>query len=211
MVSGCGVRWLFLVFMVFVAGAACAADCLQFKKIPAVFINTPDWNKTVVQSDKLPDVWHGNVVATMVDNYQITADINKVDGGFCIGIKSIDAIVGYNQFTVYIDIKHQPNSCEYNAILAHEDKHIKTYLEVMNDFKAEMQKALFLAADSVMPIFVPSKNDADRAIDDINADFQANPNLILVKQKINAAQEIRNKALDQIEDGMDLKKCNQNK
>lgn len=207
MVNGWGVKYLFLAFMVFVAGPVWAGDCLRFKKIPAVFINTPDWSKTVVQSDKLPDVWHGNVIATMVDNYQITADINKVDGGVCIGIKSIDAIVGYNQFTVFIDIKHQPNSCEYNAILAHEDKHIKTYLEVMNDFKAEMQRALFLAADSVMPIFVPSKNDADQAIDNINADFQANPNLILVKQKINAAQEIRNKTVDQMEDNKELKKC----
>ena len=37
--------------------------------------------------------------------------------------------------------------------------------------------------------------------------IQQHPDLILIKQKINAAQEIRNKRLDQNETGTELKSC----
>ena len=103
-------------------GPCMAADCLQFKKIPGVYINTPDWTKTVVQPRTPMDLWHGNVVATFVDNYQINADVNTVDDGFCVGLKSVNAVVGYNDFVVNIDIRNAPETCEYNAVMAHEDK-----------------------------------------------------------------------------------------
>ena len=60
----------------FLVGWPCvAADCLQFKKIPGVYINTPDWSKTVVQPHEQMNLWHGNVVATLVDNYQINGGL----------------------------------------------------------------------------------------------------------------------------------------
>lgn len=184
-----------------------AADCLQFKKNPGVYINTPDWSKAVVQPRAPMNLLHGNVVATFVDNYQINADVNPVNGGFCIGINSVNAVVGYSNFDVQIDIQHVPGTCTYNAILAHEEKHIKAYLSVMDDFRGDLQRALYTAADSVMPIFVETREQADVIIDTIHKKFQSHPELILIKQKINAAQEIRNKQIDKNEDGADLKSC----
>ena len=146
-------------------------------------------------------------VATFVDNYQINADVNPVNGGFCIGINSVNAVVGYSNFDVQIDIQHVPGTCTYNAILAHEEKHIKAYLSVMDDFRGDLQRALYTAADSVMPIFVETREQADVIIDTIHKKFQSHPELILIKQKINAAQEIRNKQIDKNEDGADLKNC----
>ena len=151
--------------------------------------------------------WHGNVVATFVDNYDLVTDVNPVDGGFCVGLKSVDSVVGYNNFDVQIDIRHIPNSCEYNAVLKHEDKHIKAYLSVVDDFKADLQRAMFVAADSIMPVFVKSKGDVDAAINMFNQEFQNHPDMIVVKQKIKAAEEIRNKQVDQMESGADLDKC----
>ncbi len=200
-------KFLFFVFCAVLSVPAWATDCLQFKKIPGVYINTPDWSKTVVQPRAPMDLWHGNVIATFVDNYQIDADVNPVNGGFCIGINSVNAVVGYSDFNVQIDIRHVPGTCEYNAVLAHEDKHIKTYLSVMDDFRGDLQRALYTAADSVMPVFVETRDMADEAIDAINEKFQSHPELILIKQKINAAQEIRNKQVDKDENGADLKGC----
>lgn len=188
------------------AGAG-ANDCMQYKKNPGVFINTPDWKKIVVQPKEPMNFWHGNVVATFVDNYDLVTDVNLVDGGFCVGLKSVDSVVGYNNFDVQIDIRHIPNSCEYNAVLRHEDKHIKAYLSVVDDFKADLQRAMFVAADSIMPVFVKSKSDVDGAINMFNQEFQNHPDMIVVKQKIKAAEEIRNKQVDQMESGADLDKC----
>lgn len=184
-----------------------ADDCLEYKKIPRVLLNTPDWGKTVVQPRTPMDLWHGNVIATLTDNYDIVVDINPVDGGFCVALKMVDAIVGYNDFLVQIDIRHIPETCTYNAILKHEDKHIKTYLSVIDDFKPELQQSIFSAADSIMPIFIKTKDDVDKAVDMINAEFQAHPDMILVKQKIKAAEEIKNKQVDNNETGNDLSNC----
>lgn len=153
------------------------------------------------------DLWHGNVVATLVDNYDIVADITSIEDGFCVGLKSVNATVGYSNFMVQIDISHIPNTCSYDAILSHEDQHIRAYLSVIDDYKADLQKSIYNAADSIMPIFVRNESDIDDAVDELNAELQAHPDLILIKQKIKAGEEIRNKQVDQNNTGAALKKC----
>ena len=98
-------------------------------------------------------------------------------------------------------------TCSYNAILSHEDEHIRAYLSVMDDFKKELQDSIYSAADSITPIFVRSASDIDAAITELNAELQAHPDLILVKQKIKAAEEIRNKRVDQHDTGETLRAC----
>ena len=200
-------RFLLCFFAVFFVGSGYAADCLEYKKLPRVILNTPDWHRVVVQPREPMDFWHGNVVATLVDNYDVVVDVNPTDDGFCVSLKTVDAVVGYNKFVVNIDIAHVPDSCTYNAVVAHEDKHIKTYLGVMDSFKPDLQKTIFTAADSIMPVFIADKNDADAAVDMMNQELQNHPEMILIKQKIHAAQEIKNKQVDQFENGADFNKC----
>ena len=184
-----------------------ADDCLPYKFIPRVVLSTPVWTKEVVQPLKEMDLFHGNVIATMTDNYEIVADITNIEDGFCVSLKAVYADVGYSNFLVQIDIRHVPDTCSYNAVLLHEDEHIRTYLSVIDDYKKELQNSIFSAADSIMPIFVRSSDDIDAAINELNAELQAHPDLILVKQKIKAAEEIRNKKIDQMDTGESLKKC----
>lgn len=200
-------RFLAWILVVMYVGPAVATDCMGFKKNPTVFISKPDWKKTVVQPRNPMDLWHGNVVATLVDKYDITVDVSQVSDGLCVWLKTVDAVVGYNDFAVQIDIRHTPDTCAYNAVLNHEDKHINTYLSVIDNFSADLNKAVAVAADSVMPVFVKSNDDVSSAIDLIHQELQKHPDLILIKQKINAAQEIKNKQVDQYEDGAELQKC----
>ena len=51
------------------------------------------------------------------------------------------------------------------------------------------------------------KSDFDNAIEVINQQIKNHPDLILMIQKIKAEEEIRNKKIDQIENGVDLIKC----
>jgi hypothetical protein len=92
-------------------------------------------------------------------------------------------------------------------VLAHEDKHIKTYLSVIDDFKGELQKSVYSAAQSVMPQFVKSRDMVDSVVDDMNMQLQLHPDVVLVKQKIFADVEIKNKQIDRMESGEELKKC----
>lgn len=200
--------WLFNLALIFIFGSAFADDdCLPYKLTPRVDLEFPTWSKEVVQPLRHMDLLHGNVVATMVDNYDIVADITNIEDGYCVALKSVYATVGYSDFFVQIDIRHQPNTCSYNAILSHEDEHIRAYLSVMDDNRKDLQDSIYRAANSIPPIFVRSINDIDAAINELNAELQAHPDLILAKQKIKAAEEIRNKRVDQHDTGQTLRKC----
>lgn len=201
------IKRIISLFFIFFSMPVLADDCLPYKLIPRVVLSTPDWTKEVVQPLKEMDLFHGNVIATMVDNYDIVADITNIEDGFCVSLKAVYADVGYSDFLVQIDIRHVPDTCSYNAVLAHEDEHIRTYLSVIDDYKKELQNSIFSAADSIMPIFVRSADDIDAAVNELNAELQAHPDLILIKQKIKAAEEIRNKRIDQMDTGQSLKKC----
>ena len=195
-------------FVLFIPiGAFADDDCLPYKLTPKITLDTPQWSKEVVQPLRHMDLLHGNVVATMVDNYDVVADITNIEDGYCVALKNVFATVGYTDFLVQIDIRHKPNTCTYNAILGHEDEHIRAYLSVIDDFKKELKDSIYSAADSITPIFVRNQSDIDAAIDELNAELQAHPDLILVKQKIKAAEEIRNNRVDQHDTGETLCKC----
>ncbi len=184
-----------------------ADDCLVYKLTPKVTINTPSWEKKVVQPLQKMDVLHGDVIATMVDNYEITIDITSIEDGFCVSLKNVDALIGYSDFLVQIDISHKIDSCSYNAILQHEDEHIRAYLSIIEDNQDLLKQSVMSAADSVIPIFVHEYQDIESAIDKINEQIQNHPDIILLKQRIKADEEIRNKRIDQNDNGDNLKKC----
>ena len=150
---------------------------------------------------------HGNVVATLINNYDIVADIIPVDGGYCVGLKTIYATIGYSDFLVKIDSIHKPESCSYNAILSHENKHIDAYLSVINDYKTQLHNSLYSAADSIMPIFIKEQDMMDNVIEKLNDELQSHPDIVLIIQKIHADEEIKNKYIDRQENYKELKKC----
>lgn len=184
-----------------------ANDCVKYKQTPSINVNSPIYKKNIIQSNEQMDKFHGNVIATLVEDYDIAVDIFSTPGGYCVVLKSVDALIGYNDFSVKIDGSHKSGSCSYNAVLNHEDKHINAYLSVMDDLGMDINSSIFNAADSIMPIFVSSRDDIDFAVEEINYEMRQHPELILMKQKINAAQEIRNKRVDQNEDNHELKSC----
>ena len=63
------------------------------------------------------------------------------------------------------------------------------------------------AANSITPIFVEKQSDIDGAVDNLNEQIQTHPDIILLKQQIKAAEEIRNKRVDQTDNGRQLKDC----
>ena len=200
----------FFVILFFVFGFngfANADECAAYKVMPKITINIPDWDVDVVQPRQPMDLLHGNVVATLVNNYDIIADITSIEDGYCVGLKVVEAKIGYTDFLIKIDNRHHPKTCSYKAILAHENKHIEAYLSVIDDYQKELYNSLYSAANSIMPIYVKYKSDIYTTIDKLNDELQKHPDIILLIQKIHAAEEIKNKTIDQQEDYSELKKC----
>lgn len=184
-----------------------ADDCLSYKIIPNVKISAPEWRRDVVQPLGQMDYMHGNVIATLAENFDITGDTIMVEDGVCVILKSIDAEFGYSDFQVNIDSRHIRNSCTYNAVLAHEDEHIRAYLSVAHDMSADIKSAVQTAANSVMPIFIGVGGRASDVLDELHKRIESHPEIILIRQKIRAEQELRNKRIDQVDKGAQLKKC----
>ena len=197
----------FLLLFIGVYGAFAGDDCLNYKLTPQINIKTPTWNKSVVQPLEHMDVLHGDVIATLVDKYEITGDITSIEDGFCVALKKIDAVIGYSDFMVQIDISHKPNSCSYNAILQHEDEHIRAYLSIIDDNQNLIKQSLKFAADSIVPVFIKNEKDMEFALDKLNNELQNHPDIILLKQQIKADEEIRNKHVDLNDNGETLKNC----
>ena len=197
----------FVLFVCFLYGFAYADDCIKYKQIPSVKIINPIYERTVVQPEHQMNKLHGTVLATLVEDFDLIVDIIATGSGYCVVLKEIDATIGYSDFTIEIDKSHIHGSCSYNAILGHEYKHIDAYLSVIKDMDFDIKNSVFNAVNSITPIFVPLRKDVDSAIENMNLNIQSHPEIILMKQKINASQEIRNKRIDQNENNADLNKC----
>ena len=196
----------FFIFL-FIPTFSNADDCLDYKLSPNVNIITPVWEKTVVQPLQDMDVLHGNVIATLIDNYEITADITSIEDGFCVSLKDVKTTLGYSDFLIQIDKSYKKDTCSYDAVLSHEDEHIRAYLSIIEDNKDLIKTSIKTAADSIIPIFVQNDKEIESAIDKLNEKLQNHPEIILLKQHIKADEEIRNKHVDEKDTGETLKKC----
>jgi len=184
-----------------------ADDCTQFKVTPNVVVGTPAWTKSVGQPAEPMNLLHGNVVATLVEGYNLQTQAVPVAGGYCVLLSGVDAVVGYSDFLIQIDERHEVGSCAYNATLNHEYEHIRSHLGTIDASRADIKSAVTRAANSIMPVFVPADGNLDAALDTMQAAMQNHPDIILMKQKIAAVQEINDHAVDQRDNGSRIKAC----
>ena len=187
----------FLLFILCLSPLFADDDCLSYKVLPQVTVSSPEWAKSVVRSLRPMNMLHGNVAATFIETYNLSASAEQIEDGFCVVLNSVEAVVGYTDFLIQIDSRYAPDSCRYNATMEHEDMHIRAHLSVVDDLNSEISSAISHAANTVMPLFVRTNRDADAALDKMSAEIQDNPNVILMRQKINAEQEMKNKRIDQ--------------
>ena len=193
-----------------------AEDCISRKVSPSVEISVPKWTKSVVPGDGM-DILHGHVASSLTEQYSLSVLAEPVtggpvprslgEGGYCIVLTGIDAIFGYTEFLVEIDSRHRPGSCGYDITLEHEEKHIDAHLSAAADAAGDIRRSIVAAANAAMPIFVESHDDIDAAMDRMQSAIQNHPDIILMKQKLDADQEIRNKKIDQREDSKKINKC----
>jgi hypothetical protein len=181
--------------------------CLQYKVYPTVQVIVPEWSSSVVQPDEDMDFLHGNVAATFVEEYKMSVLAEPVDGGYCVVLKNIDAQMGYTDFLIQIDHSHSPESCGYNMTLEHEHEHVNAHIAAFDSMREDIKKSISAAADSIVPALIKDEKSVDAVLDKMQRDIQENPDIILIKQKLQAEQEIRNKKIDQADDNIKINNC----
>lgn len=198
---------IIFIFCILFCVPSFAHDCLTYKIEPDISLSEPEYKKTVNFSVENMPAHHGLVEANITTKYDVILNMYETTNGFCVVLSKINAVFGFDKFNVLVDKQHETNNCAYNAVLHHEEKHIEVYLNIIKDFKDDIKDSLFTAADSVMPIFIEKESDIELAFEELNQEFMAHPDLLLIAQKVYAAQEIRNKQIDREENNHELNSC----
>lgn len=79
-------------------------------------------------------------------------------GGYCAEPVTFDLDIGYSDFVVYIDRQYRKGSCEFRAILEHENEHVSLYRAYLAKYLPTIQRQAHRAAAGVRPVFVRNPN-----------------------------------------------------
>ncbi len=83
--------------------------------------------------------------------------------GHCDALAEAKVTVGYKSITVYITSEYAEGTCEFNAILAHEQEHVQINQDLLKVYKAKFQEGLRRVLRSKRVIFAHRKAEARSA------------------------------------------------
>ncbi len=83
--------------------------------------------------------------------------------GHCVALAEAKVTVGYKDVTVYITSDYAAGTCEFNAILAHEQEHVQINRELLKAYEPKFQKAIRRVLRSKKVIFAHRKAEARSA------------------------------------------------
>ena len=85
-------------------------------------------------------------------------------GRFCAYPVSYELNIGYADFLVYIDRRYRPGSCEYRAILDHENDHVAIYKRYLKRYLPYIKKQVWASALKVRPFVVSTPDSGTKYI-----------------------------------------------
>jgi hypothetical protein len=137
---------------------------VSVKNTPAKVIYKTGHSRSDIERQQLKRGLHANrgkwkiLGLTQTDfKYSLETSVKytKTAGGrYCAYPVSFELNIGYADFIVYIDRKYLPGSCEYRAILKHENSHITIYRRYLEHYLPYIKKQVRAAAIGVRPVIV---------------------------------------------------------
>jgi hypothetical protein len=133
---------------------------------------TPDFG-----SDRVP---YGLTVNQFdAPEIDVDTDTIAVSGGSCTYLRAVHIYTGLKRLEILIDRAYPAGTCEHDAILAHEERHVAVAREAMNRYRASIGAALGAAS---LPVVQFTEGAADpqpsflaslrRTIDPVTAAIQ---------------------------------------
>lgn len=74
------------------------------------------------------------------------------NGSNCIWLRRVEIKLAVPEVTVYVASEYQPGNCEYNAVLAHENEHVRINTEVMTVRARTLETELKAAVGKLAPL-----------------------------------------------------------
>ncbi|MBF0393572.1 MAG: hypothetical protein HQL38_12910 [Alphaproteobacteria bacterium] len=103
----------------------------------------------------------------------------RSDGAWCQWISNLRVEVSIPEQTVYVAREYPAGSCEYGAVIEHENEHVRLNESILRNFGAQLGRPLRAAVDRMNPIVAsensseiprPLKTTLERLMRDLEAD-----------------------------------------
>lgn len=73
--------------------------------------------------------------------------------GYCVYLREVNATFGYRTMDVFIASEYRPSSCEYNAIIDHENQHVAINREALKQYAPRIRQVLEQQMQTLQPKF----------------------------------------------------------
>jgi hypothetical protein len=128
-------------------------------------------------------------------------------------ISKIDIYFGLSKIDVLIFDKYNKDSCEYNVIKDHENKHVKTYQKVLKYYSEEIGRTIYSRVKNKKPILITDvdniKSISENYVLDVKDFITSDENLNRIEDKMMQEIEYENGLLDSKRNYDETKKqCN---
>ena len=108
------------------------------------------------------------------------------NGGYCVYLKNVKAEFGWKRMEVHVAMEYPTGTCEYNAILDHENQHVSIIKTALSDYAPTVRAELELQISRQEPIFTRrASSAADLAVEDL---YDRMRGIVNRFQKVQAAR-----------------------
>ena len=105
--------------------------------------------------------WHlplGLTMAGLGMGFETRFFVHKTQGGgYCVALAEAKVTVGFSDLRVYISSDYAEGSCEFDAVLAHEQEHVQANRGILEGYKAKLRAVLKRMRRGKKVIFVHHK------------------------------------------------------
>lgn len=194
------------LFCLFCVESVFAGPCDEYKKNPPVNIEKSSWNITVQSSQE--DLWPKGGFVKIHPFYTLSPTIQYTYNGdfYCVYLESVNAVVGFQDFDITINKKHKSGSCEYDAILKHENHHIQDSVNALNSLFPDIKSTLAELSNSIETIYVEDPDNVQIAIEGIESQLIESEQIKRLIENFKRQQEYDANVLDS-EPDEGLKQC----
>jgi len=99
--------------------------------------------------------WHpiGLTLTELQFRMQIRVNtLARADNSHCAAIAAVDATLGYDKVTIYVDRRYPPGSCQHQSVLDHEHMHLAVFRDTLAIYAPKVEQRLSEAAQRLKPV-----------------------------------------------------------
>jgi len=107
--------------------------------------------------------WHpiGLTLTELQFRMQIRANtLSHGDKSHCAVLAAVDATLGYDKITIYVDRRYQPGSCQHQSVLDHEHGHLAVFRDTLAIYAPKVEERLNEAARRLKPATARTAEEA---------------------------------------------------